>query len=406
MGARIYGIFGRGDELSLAAANAAGQDGALVFQRIAPYCDAPLTQADGTTLIQRFTPDAARRMVEAFGKGVRRLLEWLPGVGTAALPCYHGHPDHAEAAPEDAADTRVYARVERLEARDDGLWALLRKTPELERLKAALGGRLEISPRWLCEPAGDGVFTPVRLISLGFVRRGNLPNADAVNELNNIHPKKNTMNEEMIGKLAEVLGVEPDAAVKDPALLIAAAAEIKAQAKPAPEDGANEEDDDGGEAGVPVRADPEGGKPAPAAQAQPEDPAKKDAANAKAMCRFVAEQAIANAFNEGRITAAQIPAFRALLQADFANAMSALASLPKALNAGAGLAERAAKTAGQARRKAASSANEAGARLLAMANERQRKAAAEGAPIGIADALLDVRSTKEGAELYAAAMNF
>ena len=99
MSARIYGIFGRGDELSLDAANAAGQDGALVFQRIAPYCDAPLTQADGTTLIQRFTPEAARRMVEAFGKGARtfsdcgellaKLQEILPAAGTLTVKASH-----------------------------------------------------------------------------------------------------------------------------------------------------------------------------------------------------------------------------------------------------------------------------------------------------------------------------
>lgn len=171
------------------------------FVRVVPYGDAPQALQNGTPVVQRFTRESAEKIVRAFKDNAKRLLCRF-GFANAAVPFYNGHPD-ASAQREDASrDTEVYAEATDLEARDDGLWAKIRRKPALELLKRALGN-LQISPRWLCRPSEEGVFEPFRLLSFGLVERGNIPNAEMINSLA-------LSCREAIGAIAKELDVPPD----------------------------------------------------------------------------------------------------------------------------------------------------------------------------------------------------
>lgn len=371
----MSGFYVIGPAATFDAANSE-DGGELVVQRVAPYCDAPQRDASGRGIVQRFTREAAEKMADAFNGSIRRLLDKLP-FASASLPCYNGHPDHADGgASDEARDTEIYARVERLEAREDGLWATLRKYPRLEALKAALG-RLEISPRWLCEDAGNGVFVPFRLISLGFVKRGNLPGADVINS---IQTDSKIMNEEQLMKLAEILGIEKEAAKADPSALVAAVAELKSKIS------------------APAAANDEGGCEGESS-AKSEDEKKDEekavaAANASALA-YAIESKLTEAVANGRITEAQRGCYRALLKSDFVNACKALDALSGTLNSGAGLAAKAAAADAANRAQAAKDANAAFAKLTDLVNAAQAKLGCS-----FAEAQAAVLGTAEGRDLY------
>lgn len=360
------------------AANASGD---IVEQRIAPYCDAPQVDGSGKRITQRFTFESAKKMADAFNGSVRRLLEKLP-FAKASLPCYNGHPDHANAGTEPQ-DTEVYARVEKLDAREDGLWATIRKFPALELLKNDLG-RLEISPRWLCEPQGGDVFTPFRLISLGFVKKGNLPNADTINS----DQTNDIMSEEQLKRLAEALGLTPEQA-KDPEAIITAATSLKSKAEPPQKPEPDDKDDDDAD----DKDDDKAQKPEP----------KANSAALQAAVDFAIAQKLDVATANGQITVAQRASYEALLKADFVNTAAVMDALPKnALPAG-GAAKKAAKTDAANREQELADRKDATKKFFDAVNAEVKKAAALGESIDTDEAMRRVKSTDDGAKLFAAA---
>ena len=157
-------------------------DGEDAFVRVAPYGDAPQVVGNGKRVTQRFDRASADVVVESFKDNARRLLARL-GFAKTSIPFFNGHPDFANSKDDAGRDTQVYAEATDLEARDEGLFAKIRRSPLLEDLKNAFGGNLKISPRWLCrQDSADGTFKPFKLLSFGLVENGNLPNADFINE--------------------------------------------------------------------------------------------------------------------------------------------------------------------------------------------------------------------------------
>lgn len=361
------------------AANASEE---LIEQRIAPYCDAPQVDGNGKRITQRFTFESAKKMADAFNGSVRRLLEKLP-FAKASLPCYNGHPDHANAGTEPQ-DTEVYARVEKLDARADGLWATIRKFPALELLKNDLG-RLEISPRWLCEPQGGDVFAPFRLISLGFVKKGNLPNADTINE--NLDTNK-IMTEEQLKRLAEALGISPEQA-NDPEAIITAATSLKSKAeppqKPEPDDKGDDDADD--------KDDDKAQEPEP----------KANSAALQAAVDFAIAQKLDVATANGQITVAQRASYEALLKADFVNTAAVMDALPKNALPAPGKAKSAAEIDAANREQELAGRKDATKKFFDAVNAEIKKAATLGESIDTDEAMRRVKSTDDGAKLFAAA---
>jgi len=298
---------------SVAFINAAGS---IVFQRIAPYCDAPQVDGNGGRIIQRFDLESAKRLVAAFLENVKRLAE--KGIGNASIPVYCGHPDHVNAS-DGMRDSEIYARVEALEARNDGLWAKILKMPLLEKLKGT-AGRLEISPRWACSEHEDGTFKPEELISLGLVENGNLPGADVINSIQTIKTT-NIMDDKTMQKLAELLGCEAtaEAVVAAVEQMKAKVAEAEGVANEAQEQ-AEDEKKKANEAEAKLAA-------ANARIAHLEAEAKKRAEDLANSQKNEAKKLLDAAHLAGKITPAQRPSLEAFFEKDFANAKIYVESL-------------------------------------------------------------------------------
>lgn len=306
------------------------------WQLIAPYCEAPMP--DGRAGTQIFTRREAETLVANFRGKARKFLAKLFPVGAPDLPCYNGHPDSGEidALSDDARDPEIYARVEDLDAREDGLWGKVRKAePLFSRLKAS-AKRLEISPFWLCRREGMRLF-PDRLISLGFVERGNLPGAAVINAApkaedteNFSKPEEKKMTEEQLKRIAELLGGDAND-YADADKLIAA---IEKTARRGQEDRARERE--GEEARLErERRDREHEREGEEkrlredrdfeARVAEEVEKRLKAQNAAAENRRLVDSAVA----DGRVPAANAEKWSRMLAADEANARELLASLPR-----------------------------------------------------------------------------
>lgn len=157
----------------LGAANAlADQPAPGQWLKLADYGDWPHPSG-----LQRFTPSAAATMVRGFQSLWGRLRRRFGGV-----PMYVGHPDDpAFSGQSGHDDTRAYAWITSLEARDDGLYILPRwSEPGREMLRHAFYKFL--SPRWQMRPLGDGTFEPVRLLSVGLTNNPNIPGEAIANQ--------------------------------------------------------------------------------------------------------------------------------------------------------------------------------------------------------------------------------
>lgn len=355
----------------------ANEAGDVVVQRIAPYCDAPQTDANGEQITQRFTLENARRLVEAFAENARKLAQ---SIGTASLPVYRGHPDHVGNG-DGVRDSEVYARVEKLEAREDGLWATIRKSPALAKLKQLLG-RLEISPRWACGRSADGTFQPVELISLGLVERGNLPGADVINSL--LTKPTIKMNEEQMMKLAELLGCEATADA-----ILAAAEQMKAKLveteveKEAAEKQAET-------ANACATEEKKKLETANAKIAVLEADAKKRAEDLANSRKTEAKELLDAAHLAGKITPEQRPALEAFFEADFVNAKLHVQSLVPAKKRSA-----IADVEAIAKQEAAAK-KERTQKFAALANDYFERQLKEGRQIAFADAVTEFSKTAEG----------
>jgi hypothetical protein len=128
--------------------------------------------------LQRVSQPAAAAMVTGFQSLWGRLRRKFGGV-----PMYIGHPDDpAFSGQAGHDDTRAYAWITSLEARDDGFYILPRwSEPGREMLRHAFYKFL--SPRWQMRPLGDGAFEPVRLLSVGLTNHPNIPGEAIANQL-------------------------------------------------------------------------------------------------------------------------------------------------------------------------------------------------------------------------------
>jgi hypothetical protein len=120
--------------------------------------------------MQRVTFEVARRLEDNF-HSLRGLLSRRFG----GLPVYVGHPDDPEYAGQPGhTDTRAHGWIVDLAAKPDGLYG---------DIKWAKSGRELIdnanykffSPRWVMRSVGNGVFEPVKLLSVGLTNTPNIP---------------------------------------------------------------------------------------------------------------------------------------------------------------------------------------------------------------------------------------
>ena len=177
--------------------------------KLADYGDWP--HASG---LQRFTPASAAAMVSGFQSLWGRLRRRFGGV-----PVYVGHPDDPALAGQSGHDdTRAYAWITSLEARDDGLYILPRwSEPGHEMLRQAFYKFL--SPRWQMRPLGDGTFEPVRLLSVGLTNNPNIPGEAIANQKQTLRPvmSETITHEQILPQLLKAL--ELDSATEPEVLL-------------------------------------------------------------------------------------------------------------------------------------------------------------------------------------------
>lgn len=389
---------------SIDFANEAGNDESE-FVRVAPYCDAPQRDANGAPVVQRFDRESADALVSQFKQRAHKLLARL-GFVRATIPFFNGHPDFANS-QDEARDNTIYAEATALEARADGLYAKITRSPLLSKLKDALG-RLEISPRWLCARDGD-VMKPFELLSFGLVKNGNLPNADFINEKKKIEKEEEEMfTQEQIDELKQILGIGDTKEITPDVILAALRAKKNADdldtenADAEKKDVKDEEEEKKEEKAESkeTKEDVSDSKEKDAAPEEKDVEKKKkdeelDAANAviSAQRAEIATLLLDRAEERGRITHATRTEFEHKFAADFSNARAEFDALPE---------------------KAADFSNEAAtqAELAAQADEQRRTAREQfGAMIQMriddgsdySTAVNEVFATEEGRKLHAVA---
>lgn len=169
------------------------------FVKVVPYGDAPQMDAFGNRVVQRFEREDAETLVASFKNNAKRLARKfgaMLGLANNNIPFYECHADTTDSEP---ANHTVFAEATDLEAREDGLYAKIKRSSLWDALKEALG-ELQISPYWTAESMDGKVYRPVKLISFGMVKKGNIPNACLANSAE--------MDKALIGKCAEMLGIE------------------------------------------------------------------------------------------------------------------------------------------------------------------------------------------------------
>ena len=127
--------------------------------------------------IQQFTVDAAEQMVTYF-KSLRGKLARRFG----GLPVYIGHPDDPGFSGQNGhADTRAYAWITDMQAREDGLYVLPRWSQAGRDLLSNAFYKF-LSPRWAMRHLDGDTYEPVRLISIGLTNQPNIPGEAIANE--------------------------------------------------------------------------------------------------------------------------------------------------------------------------------------------------------------------------------
>jgi len=113
-------------------------------------------------------------MVEHFHSFRGRLRRRFGG-----LPVYIGHPDDPQFRQQPGhQDTRAYAWIQDMDARDDGLCVLTKWSEAGLRLLRNAFFKF-LSPRWEMQSLEPGKFRPVRLLSVGLTNYPNIP-GDAI----------------------------------------------------------------------------------------------------------------------------------------------------------------------------------------------------------------------------------
>jgi hypothetical protein len=156
---------------------------------------------------QRFGKEQATSICNAFASVVGRIKRALTG-----LPVFKGHPDDP-AFEDQFPDKTEYGQVAKMEVRDNGL--------AIQQVLSTAGADLVqkdglkfISPRWDAERVGDrnGVpmWLPTKMISVGLVKRPNIPNQSLANHatLSNASLDEDFMNKK---DLIALFGLAADA---------------------------------------------------------------------------------------------------------------------------------------------------------------------------------------------------
>ncbi|MDR2420344.1 MAG: phage protease [Puniceicoccales bacterium] len=116
----------------------------------------------------------AQAMVEHFKSFRGRLRRKFGG-----LPLYIGHPDDPQFRSQAGhQDTRAYAWIQDMDARDDGLWIFIKWSDiGLQLIHNAFFKFF--SPRWEMQIMASGKYKPIRLLSVGLTNHPNIP-GDAI----------------------------------------------------------------------------------------------------------------------------------------------------------------------------------------------------------------------------------
>lgn len=169
--------------------------------RLAEYGDWPHARG-----VQRFTRSSADRMAAYFKSLRGRLARRFGG-----LPVFIGHPDDPTFAGQSGHDdTRAYAWIADMDAREDGLYVLPRWSQAGREL---LGNAFYkfLSPRWAMRHLDGDVFEPVRLISIGLTNQPNIPGEAIANEEKVVMENHDTMERPVEAlDVLELLGVDPE----------------------------------------------------------------------------------------------------------------------------------------------------------------------------------------------------
>ncbi|HNX04516.1 MAG TPA: phage protease [Opitutales bacterium] len=149
--------------------------------RIVEYGDFPHPKG-----LQRVNAAVARALVEHF-HSLRGLLARRFG----GIPVYTGHPDDPEFSGQPGhTDTRAQGWITELFALPDGLYGEIRWSKSGRELVENASYKF-LSPRWAMRDAGNGVFEPVRLISVGLTNTPNIPGDVIANDGAGHAPKGN-----------------------------------------------------------------------------------------------------------------------------------------------------------------------------------------------------------------------
>ncbi|MDR1366366.1 MAG: phage protease [Puniceicoccales bacterium] len=136
--------------------------------KLVEYGDHPHSEG-----IQRVTKEAAIEMQRKFHSLRARLARKFGGI-----PIYIGHPDDESFVRFPGhSDTRSYAWVQNIEAREDGIWILPKWSEDGQKLIENSYFKF-LSPRWEMKRESD-VLIPIRLISVGLTNHPNIP-GDAI----------------------------------------------------------------------------------------------------------------------------------------------------------------------------------------------------------------------------------
>ncbi|MDR0418069.1 MAG: phage protease [Puniceicoccales bacterium] len=126
--------------------------------------------------IQRVTKEVAIEMQRKFRTLRARLARKFGGI-----PIYIGHPDDENFVHFPGhSDTRSYAWVQDIEAREDGIWILPKWSEEGRKLIENSYFKF-LSPRWEMKRKSD-VLIPIRLISVGLTNHPNIPGDTIANQ--------------------------------------------------------------------------------------------------------------------------------------------------------------------------------------------------------------------------------
>jgi hypothetical protein len=148
--------------------------------------------------LQVVSREVAERLVKRFHSLKAKLARRFGG-----LPIYVGHPDDPSAHEmEVTADTRAYAWIVDMEARDEALWILSRWSRSGKEVLANAFYKF-LSPRWLLRKTGAGRFEPEELVSVGLTNSPNIPG----------EPIANCRKQEAVGNEADSRQGDLDAAI-------------------------------------------------------------------------------------------------------------------------------------------------------------------------------------------------